>query len=183
MCKANRLSVDWIEHEQPLECGQPQLAGPIFANVDGGTVIFIFALTADAKVRECLRDWVEFVEGLIAANPKIAGMVYEKAPDKNAAQAVRSAWLMSEYFEFVAVESIQSRLRAEPKKPQTVLYGRRRSCLRQAIHSMYLTESDIQAIDQRQSGRLGFDPCLRHASIFRQRWSAYESDESEEHPA
>ena len=176
MCKANRLSVDRVEHEQPLECGQPQLAGPIFANVDSGTVIFIFAWTADAKVRECLRDWVEFVEGLIAANPKITGMVNEKAPDKNAAQAVRLAWLMSEYFELVAVESIQPILRAEPKKPQTVLYGRRRPCLRQAVHSMYLTESNIQAIYQRQSGRLSIDPCLRHATIFRQRCSAYEPE-------
>ena len=43
-------------------------------------------------------------------------MVYEKVFNINTPQTVWVTWLMSEYLEAGAVESIQSVLRAEPKK-------------------------------------------------------------------
>jgi hypothetical protein len=72
---------------------------------------------------------------------------------------------MAEYFEPVAVESIQPVLRAEPKKPLPILHRRRRPGLRQPVCTMDLSESDIRAIDQLKRGRLDIDPCLRDITI------------------
>jgi len=147
MCVSSHVSVGWIKSEQSLGGRQPQFAITVFTDVDSRTIAFISALRANAKVCECFRDWVEFVERLVAADPKSSRMIDEKTSDVGAAQTLRLAGLMAEYLKPVAVESIQAVLRAEPEKSQPILNGPSRSGLRQSVHGRDGTKPDVAAIN------------------------------------
>src|SRR5271167_433149 len=85
------LSGRRIESVEASTCGEPQLAGGILSDVRNGSCFACRIRSTDAVMRECLSNWIEFVQEFIASNPKRAETVFEQGVNVDSTQAIGNA--------------------------------------------------------------------------------------------
>jgi hypothetical protein len=93
----------------------------VLADVGDGDCFAFRIPGIDEVVSECLGNWIEFIQELIASNPQRAGTVFEQGRNVYPAQTVRPSGLVLKHFELVSVVPVQPVLRAKPQEAPVVL--------------------------------------------------------------
>jgi hypothetical protein len=98
-------------------------------------------------VNEGLSDWIESVEGIVAANPELTGTIDEQRRDDNATQALRIVAIVLKCPEVVSVISIETELCPEPYEAPIVLDNLCNSLMRQPLRASETIEPDLATFD------------------------------------
>src|SRR5579859_3983375 len=119
----------------------------VLADVEDWNRFALRARSVDPVMSKCLSDRVEFIQELIASDPKCARAVLEKRVNVDAAQTIGNTRLVLKHFELVAIVAIQTILGPKPHKALIVLHNLPYHGLRQTIFCGEPRETDILTVD------------------------------------